>query len=283
MSAKIIDGKAVAAEFRTQIAADVAQFVEQEGRKPGLAVVLVGDDPASQVYVRSKVKACKEVGIESLEHRLSDNTSGVGLLNVINYLNASSEVDGILVQLPLPLHIDPNAIIYAIDPRKDVDGFHPSNVGLLVQRSPDIIPCTPLGCLRLLQNHLGAKLRGMHAVVVGASNIVGRPMGQLLLLAGCTVTMTHRFTRDTPAIARQADIVIAAAGKPGLVTAEWIKPGATVIDVGINRVNGKIVGDVDFEGVKEVAGAITPVPGGVGPMTIAMLLQNTLQAARPRS
>jgi methylenetetrahydrofolate dehydrogenase (NADP+) / methenyltetrahydrofolate cyclohydrolase len=277
----LIDGKAFAANLREEVADRVAVMRRDKGRVPGLAVVLVGEDPASEVYVRNKAKATREVGMLSNEQRLPRSTTQIELLRVIAELNRDPKIDGILVQLPLPEHIDPKAIIEAIDPKKDVDGFHPYNIGKLAQRDPAILPCTPLGCLMLLKHHLG-EIRGMHAVMVGASNIVGRPMSQLLLLEGCTVTMTHRFTRDTAALTREADIVVAAVGKPGLVTADWIKPGSTVIDVGINRVDGKIVGDVDFDSVKDVAGAITPVPGGVGPMTIAVLLRNTIDAAKSR-
>jgi methylenetetrahydrofolate dehydrogenase (NADP+) / methenyltetrahydrofolate cyclohydrolase len=270
----IIDGKASAALLRREIAREVSEL----RRKPSLAVVLVGSDPASEIYVRNKGKATREVGMNSIEHRLSDEIKEAELLALIQKLNYDDAIDGILVQLPLPAHIDPKFVINAIDPAKDVDGFHPYNIGRLVQRDPAIIPCTPRGCLHLLKEHLG-EVRGLHAVMVGASNIVGRPMAQLLLLEGCTVTVTHRFTADSAALAREADIIVAAAGKPGLVSADWVKPGATVIDVGINRLDsGKIVGDVDFDAVKDIAGGITPVPGGVGPMTIAMLLLNTLEA-----
>lgn len=274
MTATIIDGKSFAADLRAKVKDAVATLP----RRPRLVVLIVGDDAPSQIYVRAKHKAAGEVGIHSIIHQLDETIPQDGMLRLIGQLNRDPSVDGILVQLPLPPHIDSTAVINEIDPSKDVDGFHPTNAGRLMQRDPGIIACTPLGCLMLLKKQLG-ELRGLHAVMVGASNIVGRPMGQLLLLEGCTVTMTHRFTKNTPELARQADILVAAAGKPGLVTADWIKPGATVIDVGINRVDGKIVGDVDFEGARKVAGAITPVPGGVGPMTIAVLLKNTLEAA----
>lgn len=278
----ILNGKALAAKVRSDVAIAAAQLTAERGSPPSLTVVLVGDDPASEVYVRNKVKACASTGIISHEERFLPSITEEELLAVVARLNAADYCDGILVQLPLPKHINTKRVIQAIDPAKDVDGFHPYNIGRLTQRDPAIIPCTPLGCLTLLKSHLG-EVRGLHAVMVGASNIVGRPMGQLLLLEGCTVTTTHRFTADSAALARLADIVVVAVGKPGLVTADWIKPGATVIDVGINRLaDGSLVGDVDFDSVEKVAGAITPVPGGVGPMTIAMLMQNTVEAARNR-
>jgi methylenetetrahydrofolate dehydrogenase (NADP+)/methenyltetrahydrofolate cyclohydrolase len=271
LAASIIDGRAIAQEFIDSVKERSAKLP----RKPGLAVVIVGDDPASKIYVSNKAKKAKEAGFHSAVFELPASTSYQKLLEQIEFLNNAPDIDGILVQLPLPSHINTKRIIEAISPAKDVDGFHPYNIGKLAQRDPTIIPCTPLGCLRLIYRTIGP-VKGLHAVMVGASNIVGRPMGQLLLLEGCTVTQTHRFTPNTPELCRQADIVVAAAGKPELVKADWIKPGATVIDVGINRVGSRIVGDVAFDEVKEVAGAITPVPGGVGPMTIACLLENTL-------
>jgi methylenetetrahydrofolate dehydrogenase (NADP+)/methenyltetrahydrofolate cyclohydrolase len=276
VTAKRIDGQALAAKVLDEVKADVGRLVS---RPPGLAVIIVGDDPASKIYVAKKGKKARELGFRSETIELPETITEDELLDVVNQLNNDVGIHGILVQLPLPPHISTKAIIDWIDPFKDVDGFHPYNIGRLAQRDPSIIPCTPLGCLMLLKEHLG-EIRGMKAVVVGASNIVGRPMSQLLLLEGCTVTVTHRFTRDTAAEARQADIVVAAVGKPGLVRADWIKPGATVIDVGINRVDGKVVGDVAYDEVAEVAGAITPVPGGVGPMTIACLMKNTLVQAQ---
>lgn len=282
MTAKLIDGKAFAATVREKVAAHVARIREEAGVIPGLAVVLVGEDPASEVYVRSKGKQTVEAGMASFEHRLAADTSEAVLLALIASLNADPAVHGILVQLPLPKHLDSDLVINSIDPAKDVDGFHISNVGLLGTGQKSMVPCTPLGCLMLLRDHHGS-LAGMNAVVIGRSNIVGKPMAQLLLGDSCTVTIAHSRTRDLPGVVRQADIVVAAVGRPEMVTADWIKPGATVIDVGINRLdagNGKtrLVGDVDFASVSIVAGAITPVPGGVGPMTIACLLANTLTA-----
>jgi len=283
--AALIDGKAFAAGLRARIAAGAAAFAHQAARQPGLAVVLVGDDPASQVYVGAKARACAEVGIASFEHRLPADTSEAALLSLIERLNQDEAVDGILVQMPLPGGLDEAAIIAAINPDKDVDGFHVINAGRLSVGQPGFIPCTPLGCLMLLQDRLG-DLAGMEAVVIGRSNIVGKPMAQLLLAAHCTVTIAHSRTRDLAQVVHRADIVIAAVGRPEMVRADWIKPGATVIDVGINRLppapgqaKGRLVGDVAFAEVAEVAGAITPVPGGVGPMTIAVLLRNTLEAA----
>ena len=288
MSADIIDGKAFAANLRAKVAAMVPAFRAAAGRAPGLAVVLVGDDPASQVYVRSKHKATIEAGMESFEHRLPADASQEELLATVERLNADGSVDGILVQLPLPGHIDENLVIATIDPDKDVDGFHVTNAGRLAVGQPGYVPCTPLGCLMLLKDRLGS-LSGLDAVVIGRSNIVGKPMAQLLLAESCTVTIAHSRTRDLPAVVRRADIVVAAVGRPEMVRGDWIKPGATVIDVGINRVPGaepgktKLVGDVDYAGASGVAGAITPVPGGVGPMTIAVLLRNTLVAAHRRA
>jgi len=279
MAAKIIDGKAIAAEIRQSIKKSVQHRIANGQRAPGLAVVLVGADPASQVYVGSKRKACDEVGFKSLAYDLPEGTSQESLLALIRDLNQNNEVDGILVQLPLPAHIDPATVINTIHPHKDVDGFHPFNVGSLVLRQPVLQPCTPKGIVTLLHS-TGEDIRGMDAVVVGASNIVGRPMSLELLLAGCTVTTCHRFTKDLAAHVQRADLVVVAVGKPGIVQGEWIKPGAIVIDVGTNRTSeGKLVGDVEFVVAKERAGWITPVPGGVGPMTVATLLQNTLQAA----
>ena len=278
MSAAIIDGKAFAADLRATVAEGVASFVAAAGRKPGLAVVLVGADPASQVYVRAKNKAVAAAGMAGFEHVLPAETSQDDLITLVRALNADPAVDGILVQLPLPDRINPNAVIAAIDPDKDVDGFTAENVGRLASGVHGFVPCTPLGCLMLLKDRMG-DLAGLEAVVIGRSNIVGKPMAQLLLKESCTVTIAHSRTRDLAEVVRRADIVVAAVGRAEMVRAEWIRPGATVIDVGINRVDGRLVGDVDFSGVVEVAGAITPVPGGVGPMTIACLLKNTLLAA----
>lgn len=286
--ARTIDGKAFAAGLRGRLAAHVPSFVERTGRAPGLAVVLVGEDPASQVYVRSKHKATVEAGMQSFEHRLPADTSQQVLLDLVATLNADDAVDGILVQLPLPSHMDDKAVLAAIDPAKDVDGFHVVNAGRLAVGEEALVPCTPLGSLMLLQDTLG-DLAGLHAVVIGRSNIVGKPMAQLLLQQSCTVTIAHSRTRDLPAIVRLADIVVAAVGRPEMVRRDWIKPGATVIDVGINRVAGsepgktRLVGDVAYDECAAVAGAITPVPGGVGPMTIACLLRNTLVAAHRRA
>jgi methylenetetrahydrofolate dehydrogenase (NADP+)/methenyltetrahydrofolate cyclohydrolase len=287
MSAALIDGKAFAAALRARIAAAVPTFVEAAGRPPGLAVVLVGEDPASQVYVRNKGKATLEAGMASFEHRLPDSTTQAELLSLVRRLNEDEAIDGILVQLPLPAGIDDKAVIDAIDPAKDVDGFHPVNAGRLAVGEEGMVPCTPLGCLLLLNDRLG-DLSGLNAVVIGRSNIVGKPMAQLLLGENCTVTVAHSRTRDLADVVRRADIVVAAVGRPEMVKADWLKPGAAVIDVGINRVAGveegktRLVGDVDFVGASAVAGAITPVPGGVGPMTIAVLLRNTLVAAHAR-
>ncbi|WP_322894777.1 MULTISPECIES: bifunctional methylenetetrahydrofolate dehydrogenase/methenyltetrahydrofolate cyclohydrolase FolD [unclassified Yoonia] len=282
MTAHILDGKAFAAKLRAQVATHVARLKADHGITPGLAVVLLGDDPASQVYVRSKGKMTVEVGMQSFEHRLPDTTSEADLLALIAQLNADPAVHGILVQLPLPAHLNSDLVINAIDPAKDVDGFHISNVGLLGTGQKAMVPCTPLGCLMLLRDYHGS-LAGKHAVVIGRSNIVGKPMAQLLLGDSCTVTMAHSRTVDLAAMVRQADIVVAAVGRAQMVPGEWIKPGATVIDVGINRIakddgSTRLVGDVDFDSCAAVAGAITPVPGGVGPMTIACLLANTVTA-----
>ncbi|WP_420138510.1 bifunctional methylenetetrahydrofolate dehydrogenase/methenyltetrahydrofolate cyclohydrolase FolD [Sphingomonas sp.] len=283
MSATVIDGKAAAQSLRARIAALVPDFVAAAGRKPGLTVVLVGEDPASAVYVRSKGVATEAAGMKSDTIRLPAETTQDELLDLVRSLNADHSVDGILVQLPLPKQIDENAVIAAIDPDKDVDGFHPVNAGRLATGLAGFVPCTPLGCLMLLKTQLG-DLTGKEAVVIGRSNIVGKPMAQLLLGQSCTVTIAHSRTRDLPSIVRRADIVVAAVGRPEMVKADWIKPGAAVIDVGINRIDAgegktKLVGDVAFPEAAEVAGAITPVPGGVGPMTIAVLLRNTLVAA----
>jgi len=281
MSAEIIDGKEFSARIRAQVATHVARLKEENGITPGLAVVLVGEDPASQVYVRSKGKMTTEVGMKSVEHRLDADTSQQDLLALINDLNADPTIHGILVQLPLPGHLNEDLVINSIDPAKDVDGFHILNVGLLGTGQKSMVPCTPLGCLMMLREHLGP-LAGKDAVIIGRSNIVGKPMAQLLLGDSCTVTICHSKTNDLQSVVRRADIVVAAVGRPQMVPGNWIKPGATVIDVGINRIeeDGKkrLVGDVDFASVSQVAGAITPVPGGVGPMTIACLLANTLTA-----
>jgi methylenetetrahydrofolate dehydrogenase (NADP+)/methenyltetrahydrofolate cyclohydrolase len=280
--ATILDGKSFAAGLRARVAEAVAGMTAQ-GVVPGLAVVLVGEDPASQVYVRSKGRATQEAGMASFEHRLPADTSADALLALLARLNADPAVHGILVQLPLPAHLDAAAVIAAIDPAKDVDGFHISNVGLLATGQKALVPCTPLGCLMLLRAHLGS-LAGAEAVVLGRSNIVGKPMAQLLLGTDCTVTVAHSRSRDLAAICRRADILVAAVGRPQMVPGAWVKPGATVIDVGINRLpdgqgGSRLVGDVDFASAEPVAGAITPVPGGVGPMTIACLLANTVTAA----
>jgi methylenetetrahydrofolate dehydrogenase (NADP+)/methenyltetrahydrofolate cyclohydrolase len=282
--AAVIDGKAFAEGLRGRVATLAASFEQAAGRKAGLAVVLVGDDPASQVYVRNKGKQTVACGMASFEHRLPADTAQETLAALVDRLNADPLVDGILVQLPLPDHLDEQAIVERIDPAKDVDGLTPVSTGRLVLGLPGLVPCTPLGCLMLLKDRLGS-LSGLNAVVIGRSILVGKPMAQLLLGESCTVTIAHSRTRDLPEVVRRADIVVAAVGRPQMVKADWIKPGATVIDVGINRVpaaeEGKtrLVGDVDFAGAAEVAGAITPVPGGVGPMTIAVLLRNTIVAA----
>jgi len=287
MTATILDGKAFAARLRSDIARHIAALKADHGITPGLAVVLVGEDPASQVYVRSKGRQTVEVGMNSFEHKLPADTSEQALLALIGRLNADPDVHGILVQLPLPGQLDSDLVINAIDPAKDVDGFHISNVGLLGTGQKAMVPCTPLGCLMMLRDHHGS-LSGLNAVVVGRSNIVGKPMAQLLLNDSCTVTIAHSRSRDIAEITRRADIVVAAVGRPEMVTGDWIRPGATVIDVGINRVEAglkedgtpktRLVGDCHFESCAQVAGAITPVPGGVGPMTIACLLANTLTA-----
>ncbi len=285
MSAQIIDGKAFSATVREKVATHVARLKEAHGITPGLAVVLVGEDPASQVYVRNKGKQTVEVGMNSIEHKLEADTSEEVLLSLIADLNADPQVHGILVQLPLPDHLNEDLVINSIDPAKDVDGFHISNVGLLGTGQKSMVPCTPLGCLMMLRDHHGS-LSGLDAVVVGRSNIVGKPMAQLLLGDSCTVTIAHSRTKDLPEVVKRADIVVAAVGRPEMVPGDWIKPGATVIDVGINRIDApekgegktRLVGDCHFESCADVAGAITPVPGGVGPMTIACLLANTVTA-----
>jgi methylenetetrahydrofolate dehydrogenase (NADP+)/methenyltetrahydrofolate cyclohydrolase len=283
--AALIDGKAFAANLRARIGALAADFAQATGRRPGLAVVLVGEDPASQVYVGAKARACEEAGIASFEHRLPAETSEAELLALVERLNRDDAVDGILVQMPLPNGLDEQAVIAAISPDKDVDGFHVINAGRLSVGQPGFVPCTPLGCIMLLKDRLG-DLSGLEAVVIGRSNIVGKPMAQLLVDANATVTVAHSRTKNLAEVVRRADIVVAAVGRPEMVRADWIKPGASVIDVGINRLppeegktKGRLVGDVAFAEVSAVAGAITPVPGGVGPMTIAVLLRNTLVAA----
>ncbi|MDH5216506.1 MAG: bifunctional methylenetetrahydrofolate dehydrogenase/methenyltetrahydrofolate cyclohydrolase FolD [Gammaproteobacteria bacterium] len=276
--AQIIDGKAIAKGLREELKARVDQLKNEGQREPGLAVILVGDDPASHVYVNNKRKACEEIGIRSLEHDLPSTTSQEELVRLINQLNDDPTVDGILVQSPLPKHINIDDIIECIRPDKDVDGFHPYNIGRLAVRAPTLRSCTPYGVIKLLES-TGEKIRGKNAVVVGASNHVGRPMGLELLLAGCTTTTCHRFTDDLATHVGRADIVIVGVGIPGLVKGEWIKPGAIVIDIGINRLeSGKLVGDVEFDAAFDRAGWITPVPGGVGPMTVAVLMYNTLAA-----
>lgn len=280
MAAQIIDGKAFAAKVRASVAEHVTAL-KAKGVTPGLAVVLVGEDPASQVYVRNKGQQTVEVGMASFEHKLDASTSEADLLALINRLNNDPKVHGILVQLPLPKHLNSDLVINTIDPAKDVDGFHISNVGLLGTGQKSMVPCTPLGCLMMLRDHHGS-LAGLDAVIVGRSNIVGKPMAQLLLNDSCTVTIAHSRTKDLQNVCRRADILVAAVGRPEIIPGEWVKPGATVIDVGINRIErdgkAKLVGDVHFESAAKVAGAITPVPGGVGPMTIACLLANTVTA-----
>ena len=287
MTARLIDGKAIAATVREAAASHVAGFERRIGRPPGLATVLVGEDPASGVYVRSKNRATAEAGMTSFAHNLPAATSETELLQLVSDLNADERVDGILVQLPLPGHARADRVIETIDPSKDVDGFHPVNAGRLATGLPALVPCTPYGCLYLL-NHVLGTVGGLNAVVIGRSNIVGKPMAQLLLAESATVTVAHSKTRDLPEIVRQADVVVAAVGRPEMVRGDWIKPGATVIDVGINRIptgegKSRLVGDVAFDEAVEIAGAITPVPGGVGPMTIACLLRNTVVAAHRRA
>lgn len=279
MTATIIDGKARAARLTDEVRSAVAARVAAGRKPPGLAVVLVGDNAASQVYVRNKRRTTEAVGMRSYAHDLPADVSQQRLVALVDELNANPDVTGILVQLPLPKHIDEEAVTERIDPRKDVDGFHPCNIGRLVLKRPTLRPCTPFGCMTLLRD-TGEDLVGKHAVVIGQSNIVGRPMALELLMARCTVTICHSATRDLPGLVRQADIVVAGVGRPQFVKGNWIKPGAMIVDVGINRdADGKLVGDVDFVAAREVAGWITPVPGGVGPMTIATLLANTLRAA----
>jgi len=287
MTARIIDGKAAAAGVRARVADIAADFARRTGRQPGLATVLVGEDPASAVYVRSKGKATSEAGMASFSHKLPDTTSEAELLDLVDRLNRDDSVDGILVQLPLPPQVDASRVIAAIDPAKDVDGFHPINVGRLATGLEALVPCTPYGCLYLLKQELGS-IAGKEAVVIGRSNIVGKPMALLLIGESATVTVAHSRTKDLPDVVRRADIVVAAVGRPEMVRGDWIKPGATVIDVGINRVptedgKSRLVGDVDYAGASQHAAAITPVPGGVGPMTIAMLLRNTVVAAHRRA
>ncbi|EMH4147261.1 bifunctional methylenetetrahydrofolate dehydrogenase/methenyltetrahydrofolate cyclohydrolase FolD [Providencia stuartii] len=278
MLAKIIDGKTIAQTIRQEVAQKVQQRIEQGKRAPGLAVILVGANPASQIYVGSKRRACEEVGFLSRSYDLPDTTTEAELLKLIDDLNQDTEIDGILVQLPLPAGIDNVKVIERIHPDKDVDGFHPYNVGRLCQRAPRLRPCTPRGIVILLDRY-GINTYGLNAVIIGASNIVGRPMSLELLLAGCTTTVTHRFTKDLEQHVRNADLLVVAVGKPNFIPGEWVKPGAIVIDVGINRLeNGKVTGDVDFDEASKYASWITPVPGGVGPMTVATLIQNTLQA-----
>ena len=287
MTARLIDGKGFAAGLRARVAERAAEFAGKTGRTPGLAVVLVGEHPPSAAYVRSKARATVEAGMQSFEHKLPADIPQEELIALVDRLNADDTVDGILVQLPLPKHIDDQAVLTRVDPAKDVDGFHPVNVGRLSIGLPSLVPCTPLGCLMLLQDELG-DLTGLDAVVVGRSNIVGKPMAQLLLQANCTVKVAHSRTRDLPEAVRRSDIVVAAVGRPELVRGSWLKPGATVIDVGQERVEQpdgtrKLLGDVAFGEALQVAGAITPVPGGVGPMTIACLLRNTVVAAHRRA
>lgn len=278
MSARIIDGKSIAQTIRSEVAEKVKQRINAGKRAPGLAVILVGDNPASQIYIGSKRRACEEVGFISHSYDLPDTTSEADLLNLIDQLNEDNTIDGILVQLPLPAGIDNVKVLERIHPDKDVDGFHPYNIGRLCQRAPKLRPCTPRGIVTLLER-CNIPMNGLNAVIIGASNIVGRPMSLELLLAGCTTTVTHRFTKDLRFHVEHADLVVVAVGKPNFIPGEWIKPGAIVIDVGINRLeSGKVVGDVDFEAASQRAGWISPVPGGVGPMTVATLIQNTLQA-----
>jgi len=280
--AKIIDGKAIALVVKAEIRAAVDRRVASGGRRPGLAVVMVGDNPASAVYVRNKRAACEECGIHSVAIDLPQSTSEVELLTRIHALNADESVDGILVQLPLPEHIRQTEVVERIDPRKDVDGFHPYNIGRLAERNPLIRPCTPYGVVRMLE-HISVSVKGLHCVIVGASNIVGRPMSLEFLMMGATTTVTHRFTEDLEHYVREAEVLVAAAGKPGLIKGEWIRPGAVVVDVGINRrENGALCGDVEFTEAAKRASWITPVPGGVGPMTVAILMKNTLEAAVQR-
>lgn len=280
MTAQLINGKELAAKIRTEIAAEIKTRRQQGFRQPGLAVVLVGDDPASEIYVNNKRRACEEVGIKSVYHHLPMNITENDLTTLIKQLNDDATIDGILLQLPLPRHIDEEKVLELIHPHKDVDGFHPYNLGRLAQRRPLLRPCTPLGIMALLDN-IQQIYKNRHAVIIGASNIVGRPMALELLLAGSTITICHRFTENIEEYVRDADILVSAVGKPGIIKGDWIKPHATIIDVGINRLaDGRIVGDVEFDTASKRAAWITPVPGGVGPMTVAMLLKNTLTAAK---
>ena len=282
MAAQIIDGKAIAADIRREVRVQSDRLAAQGKRRPGLAVVLVGDDPASQVYVRNKRNACDECGFVSVSHDLPHSVTQTELLSLIERLNSDGAIDGILVQVPLPDHIDERVVIEAIAPAKDVDGFHPYNVGRLALRNPLMRPCTPYGVIRLLER-CGINPKGMHSVVVGASNLVGRPMALELLLAGATVTVCHRFTRDLRSHVESAELLVVAVGRPGLIPGDWVKPGAVVVDVGINRLpDGKLCGDVQFDTARERASWITPVPGGVGPMTVAILMKNTLESAQQR-
>jgi methylenetetrahydrofolate dehydrogenase (NADP+)/methenyltetrahydrofolate cyclohydrolase len=281
LAARVIDGKQVAGAVRQRVAAGVEVFTGERGRPPALATVLVGEDPASEIYVRNKHKACEEAGMRSVHHGLAADTPEADLLALVEQLGEDDEIDGILVQLPVPDHIDPDRIVASIDPAKDVDGLTPTNAGLLAHGMPGLVPCTPAGVIELL-HHEAVDLEGAEAVVVGRSKLVGVPVARLLLAANATVTVCHSRTRDLPAVCRRADVLIAAVGAPRLIGADAVKPGAVVIDVGVNRTEDGLCGDVDFEAASEVAAAITPVPGGVGPMTIAMLLVNTLAAARSR-
>lgn len=279
MTAKLIDGKAIAAQLKTEMSQIVAEKLAQGQRRPGLAVILVGEDPASSIYVRNKREACHQIGIHSIYHHLPATIEEQQLIDLIETLNHDTTVDGILLQLPLPEHIDADKVIERIDPKKDVDGFHAYNLGRLAQRRPLLRPCTPYGVMVLL-DHIQQQYKGKHAVVIGASNIVGRPMALELLIAGSTITVCHRFTQDLPFYVKQADILVSAVGKPGIIKGEWIKEGSTVIDIGITRLSdGTLTGDIEFNLAKERAAWITPVPGGVGPMTVAILLRNTLIAA----
>lgn len=280
MTAQLIDGKTLAAKIRAEIAAEITLRKQQGFRQPGLAVILIGEDPASTIYVQNKRQACQEVGIESIYHHLPSAISEQNLIELIEQLNQDPDIDGILLQLPLPQHIDENKVLEIIHANKDVDGFHPYNLGRLAQRRPLLRPCTPFGVMQLL-DAIQQVYENRHAVIVGASNIVGRPMGLELLMAGCTITICHRFTLDLEKHVHTADILVSAVGKPGIIRGNWIKPGATLIDVGITRLeNGTLVGDVEFDAAIKHAAWITPVPGGVGPMTVAMLLRNTLTAAK---
>ena len=279
-TARLIDGKVIAFNVLQQVRQEVCELRALGHRPPGLAVVLVGSDPASQIYVRNKRRACDEAGLHSVAHDLAAETSQAALLALVGQLNADPSIDGILVQLPLPSHIRMRAVIESIDPAKDIDGFHPYNIGRLLQREPLLRPCTPYGIMRMLQ-HIGVSPEGMEAVVVGASNIVGRPMALELILAGATTTVCHTRTRNLQAQVQRAELLVVATGKPQMIPGDWIRPGAVVIDVGMNRLpTGKLVGDVEFQGAAQRASWITPVPGGVGPMTVAMLLQNTVEASR---